>query len=127
MRNVLCLRVLRLFATALFVVYVGWNAWWLAHEQLPMSLMKGLTGLPAPTTGLTRSLLLLWRGEFGASLTFHPLAIPMMALFLGSLAWLAAGWIRHGPLRLPAWLYRPLLITLACAWVIKLLSPRQYW
>ena len=47
-----------------------------------------LTGLPAPTTGCTRSVLWLLQGNWRESLCWHPLSMPILGLFILSLGWL---------------------------------------
>lgn len=112
-------RALRVTAAALLVVYLGWQAVWLAQWRLPPALFLALTGWPAPTTGGTRAVASLVRGDWTASLRTNPLAIPMAALFGATL--LATAWnlARHRKLHLSqAWL-RAWLVLLALAWVVQ--------
>src|SRR5262249_38248063 len=63
-----------------------------ARRPIPFDLcvLHRLTGLPCPTCGLTRSVCLFARGEWGASLAMHPagwLAFSGLAI---ACLWLAA-------------------------------------
>ncbi|MBT3378130.1 MAG: DUF2752 domain-containing protein [Lentisphaerae bacterium] len=119
--------LLRPVAVALLCVYVAWNAFWLCHARLAPSLMVALTGLPAPTTGMTRSLRALVRGDLGSSLFWHPLAVPLLVLFGGSL--LQVGWClwRRHRLCLPEWVWRTWVVLLLLAWGTKFIVGRGSW
>jgi hypothetical protein len=47
---------------------------------MPPSLFLALTGRPCGTTGMTRSLLRLLRGDLAGSVALHPFAVPLLAL-----------------------------------------------
>lgn len=119
--------MLRATAIALAVVYVAWNALWLTRGQIPMSLMKALTGLPAPTTGMTRSGLALLDGRWLESLAWNPFTLPVVALCLFSAAWIGRRWLTRQPMLLPTWVARWWLATLAAAWIAKLIIGPRYW
>ena len=61
-----------------------------ARRPLPLDLcvLHRLTGLPCPTCGLSRSVCLFARGEWGASLVMHPAG----GLAFGALV-IAAAWL----------------------------------
>ncbi len=105
----------------LLAVYVLWNVFWLAQGRIPPSLLTGLTGLPAPTTGGTRSMLALARGDVLGSLYYHPFAVPIVGLLAITLVQV----IRRG--RAAGWVGRGWIILLALAWIAKLLSPPATW
>jgi len=103
--------------------YLMWNAAWLSRGTLPPSILSWFTRVPSPTTGGTRAMLAMWQGQIGVSFAWHPLALPIVALFvatLGRLAWLL---IRRRPVLLSrrwAWAWGALL---AVAWGVQLANP----
>jgi hypothetical protein len=109
------------------MAYCGWWTYWLCQGRLPMAPLKALTGLPAPTTGCTRSLLALWEGDVVTSLYYNAFAVPLMALFLASLGWLVVQGVRRRPLLIPQPFLYLWIGVLAVAWVTKLLSDPRYW
>jgi hypothetical protein len=118
---------LRVLAGTLFVVYCFWQIYWLGQGKLPPALFRAATGLPAPTTGGTRSLIQLYHGNWRASLCWNPMAVPLTLLFVLSLLWLAGQLTRRQRLRLPDLLARAWVIVLALAWVLKVCGDRAYW
>ena len=52
--------------------------------------LKILAGLPCPTCGLTRSLCHALRGEWAASLGYHPAGVLLAAALIGWMVWSAA-------------------------------------
>jgi Protein of unknown function (DUF2752) len=112
--------LLRVLTAALLVVYVGWQLFWLAQGRLPPALFLALTGLPAPTTGGTRSMRALFTGDWQAAVRYNPLALPMTLLFVASVAWLLTCGMTRGRWRLPRQFLVAWLALLAVAWVFKL-------
>ncbi len=110
---------LRVFAAALFVVYLWWNAYWLARGRMAPALFLGLTGIPAPTTGSSRSLLALADGDWRESLRQNALAVPLTAVFFYAIlrvVWCVA---RRRRVALPAWIAWSWLGLLAVAGIAK--------
>ena len=105
----------------LLAIYLVWNVYWLAQGRIPASLLTGLTGLPAPTTGGTRSMLALARGDLLGSLYYNPFALPIIGLTTVTLAQV----IRRG--RAAGWVGRGWIVLLAIAWITKLLRPTATW
>ena len=118
---------MRAFAIAISTIYVFWNAFWLAHLQVPTSLFAAFTGLPCPTTGGTRAVLALCDGRFLESLRYNALAVPIAALFLFSLGLVATRFRRGGKLRMPRWLFLGWVGLLALAWALKLATDPRFW
>ncbi len=73
------------FGLGMLACYLCWNVWFLAKGQVPPSMLRGLIGLPAPTTGGTRSFLALLQGHLTASLYYNPMTLPILALLLVTL------------------------------------------
>jgi hypothetical protein len=119
--------VLRTVAAAMLVVYVLWNLFWLAHARVPPSLCLGLTGLPGPTTGGTRSLWCLLRGDWRESLAFNAMTVPILGLLIFCVTCLAYQLVRRQRLRLPDWTLWAWLGVLGVAWVLKLVGSPAYW
>ncbi len=123
--TVLCFE--RSLACGLFIVYCLWNVYWLVQRRPPPSLFQALTGLPCPTTGLTRSLLCLAHGDFRQSLQWNALMAPILVLFALSLSWLARCLAARRPIRLHNSLLSVWAVLLAVAWACKLLGSASYW
>ncbi len=119
--------LLRCAAIATFIVYCLWWAYWLAHGQLPPALFRAVTGLPAPTTGMTRALLALREGQWRSSLAFNAMAIPIACLTGVTLACACVQAVRGRRIALPRGIVWTWVLLLAVAWVLKLVSARQYW
>ena len=119
--------LLRTTALAGLVVYVGWNAYWLAQARMPPSLCKALTGFPAPTTGGTRSLRELLAGNWLESLRCNAMTVPLCLLLLLSGGWLAVQGLSRRRLALPNWIAWTWLVVLATAWLLKLAGDPRYW
>ena len=120
-------RTLRCLAAGLFVVYLGWNVYWLTQGSVPPSLFKSLTGLPCPTTGGTRSIYALCNGQLRLSLNYNPMTLPIVALFLASAIWPAILWVRGKRPAISRWMVYCWLVVLASAWLAKMLGSPQYW
>jgi hypothetical protein len=118
---------LRVTATVMFIVYVCWNVYWLAHGQMAPSMLWGATGLPGPTTGLTRALLRLVAGDVSGFLAYDALAVPTILLFLWCIFWLMLLAVRRRALLLPRWMLPVWGGLLAVSWILKLCGDRQYW
>jgi hypothetical protein len=112
---------------AVFIVYCLWSAYWLVQGRLPPALFLGLTGWPAPTTGLTRSLLALGRGNWRTSLGYNAMTVPLVVLLFASLGWPAVQCARRQRVALPQWMVWAWLAVLAIAWALKLAGPPGYW
>jgi hypothetical protein len=52
-------------------------------------LIKEITNIPCPSCGTTRSLLLLWKGEFLAAMLMNPFGLLMAAMMFWTPIWLA--------------------------------------
>jgi len=120
-------RLIRAFGLAMVVVYLAWNVWWLSQYRLPPALSLGLLGIPAPTTGMTRSTIALWRGDFATSLVYNPATLILWLLIVVTPVVLTYRAFRIHAVSMPTWLVWSWGITLSMAWGIKLTSPTWTW
>ena len=118
---------LRTLAMLMLAAYVIWNAFWLSKAQIPPSLIKGLTGFPAPTTGGTRSLHCLCQGELVESLRYNAMAVPICVLLAISLGQVVRQGMKRQRLSMPNWTAWSWLVVLTVAWVLKLSGDPGYW
>jgi hypothetical protein len=106
---------------SLAALYVSWNVYWLAAGRVPPSMLTGLTGLPAPTTGGTRSVTALLDGDLPRSLYYNAMTIPILGLLTITVSQV----LLKG--RGDNWLVTAWVAVLSVAWVGKLLSPSVTW
>jgi len=111
----------------LFAAYMAWNVAWLASERIPPSLLRGLFGIPCPTTGCTRSLIFLFHGNLQASLLWNPFTVPILILLIDSSQILFLCALREMELVLPKWIGTAWWSILVLAWVSKFLIGPAYW
>lgn len=110
------------FVWGLFIFYLLWNVVWLLNGRPAPSMLLGLLGIPAPTTGMTRALVSLSEGDWRQSLLWNPLAVPLLLLFVTTLAW---SLLKPRP-RQREMLYTWLLL-LGVAWCFKWALGPAYW
>ena len=81
-------------ATQAAAIALGLLAARVANPDRPLPFdvcaLKILTGIPCPTCGLTRSLCHALRGEWAASLGYHPAGVLLAAALIGWMVWSAA-------------------------------------
>lgn len=119
--------LLRIVAVSMLTVYVGWNLYWLSQYRLAPSLFQGLTGLPSPTTGGTRSFLALVRGEVRESLLFNAMTVPLCLLLAATVIPLGGQLARKQKVALAPAMVVIWAAILPLAWVLKLLGDPHYW
>jgi len=117
----------RLLAIAMIPVYVGWNLYWLTQYRVAPSLFWAITGLPCPTTGCTRSLRALLRGEYLESLRYNALTIPICLLLAATLVQLGGQVVHKQKVALWPSLMVLWAAILPLALVLKLLGDSRYW
>jgi len=98
-----------------------------AEGQNTAVSFSGLTGLPCPTTGGTRSVHHLLSGHWEESLQHNPMSVPICLLMLFSLGYLTCQCLSRRRLALPNWTLHAWLALLAIAWILKLASDPKYW
>ena len=81
-------------ATQAAAIALGLLAARVANPDRPLPFdvcaLKILTGIPCPTCGLTRSLCHALRGEWAASLGYHPAGVLLAAALIGWMVWSSA-------------------------------------
>jgi hypothetical protein len=107
--------------------YLVWNAYWLAHGRLAPSIWTCATGLPCPSSGMTRSLMALLEDRFADFILYNTCTIPLLLLLAYSAYRLARCWKRKTDVVLPAFLGWLWLATILGAWLSKFLVGRAYW
>lgn len=85
-----------IIATAAALFYIGWNAHWLSQWRLPPSIAKEIFGVPAPTTGMTRSVRSLMQGDWLESLLWNPMTLPFLCILMITLGLWAKAWREEG-------------------------------
>lgn len=118
---------LRTLAVAGSVVYLSWQAGWLLHTGRPAPTLLVAVDLPAPTTGISRSLLALGAGDLERSWFFHPLSVPLLLVFLyaiGRTLWQLARRERLDLGRFGTW---ALFSLLGVSWIVKFWTGPQTW
>jgi hypothetical protein len=110
-----------------FVCYVSWNVWWIAHCMVPPSMLIGLLGIPAPTTGMTRSVIAFSQGNWSAGFLWNPMTVPFLLMLAWTIAELMRNRFNHGPLMLSrqcAWSWFGVLLA---GWIAKLVIGPDWW
>jgi len=118
---------LRRIAAVSFVGYCMWNAFWLSKGHLPPSIWSYFTGLPCPSSGVSRSLGALLSWDFSNFLCYNPFSVPFLALTIVSLICMMRNWRTHRRLRIPTFVGRLWLVVLVGAWVAKFIMGNEYW
>ena len=106
------------------VVAVATNG---SRDIYRLALWQDLTGLPSPSTGMTRSFVAYSRGEYGRGFLFSPAAPLIVLAFCAVASGCALGLLRGKPYRMPRWLVYALLVSLVLNWGLKFLLPHSYW
>lgn len=120
-------RVLRHVALGAALLYLVWNIVFLSRGRIPPSILTGPTGIPSPTTGGTRAIRFLSQGDIEQSLQAHPLAVPIVLLYVGSLLALIVNFYRQRRIYLAKGWLIAWLILLGISWIAKLLGPTEFW
>ena len=117
----------KVVALIAFGGYVAWNAAWLLCGHIPPSIFAYYTGLPCPTTGMTRSLLSLREGDWRSFFLFNPLTSVYLALTGISAVALVKRRLQGEGWVLPAFLAWSWLFALAVGWFLKVAIGKKYW
>ena len=112
----------------------GWIGYHLLHTEsqeagATFCLFKNVTGIPCPSCGVTRSVLLLIQGEVMQAMLTNPLGILAMILLLTIPCWILLDVIRNKTsllvvytrseemIRQQKLLYIPLIALIAINWI----------
>lgn len=121
------LRFPGVLGTVAFAFYLAWNIRWLAAGAVPPSILLGVFGIPAPTTGMTRSTLAFLRGDWTAAFLWNPFTLPFCGILWWTLLEVGARWIRKQRLLLSKPLVLAWVIMLVAAWITKLAMGPTWW
>jgi hypothetical protein len=119
--------IARSVALGLFGFYLLWNALSIASGRVPVSILKGLTGLPCPTTGGIRSTLALLHGQWMEALLWNPFAPVYAGILALSAITLGARVYRREQMVLSPLLARVWILSLVAGWVAKFAIGPKYW
>jgi hypothetical protein len=109
---------------------VSYGTWWLyflAQGRFPPAPLRAITGLPAPSTGCTRSLEALLQGHLLDSFRWNPFSVPILLLLIVSVSWIGVQALRGRTLRLPNGFLGLWAALLLSAWIAKFILGPQYW
>lgn len=112
----------------------GWIGYHLLHTESHQAasticLFKSVTGIPCPSCGITRSVLLLLQGDIMQALLINPLGILAMALLLIIPIWILLDLVRNKTsmlfvytqseelIRKQKLIYIPLITLIAINWI----------
>ena len=107
--------------------YALWNLIFIVQGEIPPSLFKYVTKLPCPTSGGTRSLLHLLRGDIRESLLYNPFTIVYIALIMLSVFFIIRNLIFRKKFLMPSWMLFAWLGLLGVSWIVKFILPAEYW
>lgn len=95
--------------------------------MIPPSILKGVFGIPAPTTGMTRSTLAFLDGDWVTAFLWNPFTLPFCLLLFCTALEIAWKAVRKQRLVLS----KPLVIAwptiLLAAWITKGAMGAQWW
>ncbi len=116
-----------ILGTVGFALYLAWNIRWLAVGMIPPSILLGVFGIPAPTTGMTRSTMAFLEGNWSTAFLWNPFTLPFYAVLI----WTALEIARKSVRKRRLVLSKPLIFAwggmLLAAWITKLAMGPQWW
>ncbi|MCF7854425.1 MAG: DUF2752 domain-containing protein [Candidatus Pacebacteria bacterium] len=117
----------KVLALSSLAFYLGWNAYWLGNARVPPSIMLGVFGVPAPTTGMTRSWVALLKGKTLLSLLWNPFSVPVAGLFACSLSVLVRNILLRQNHSLHPRIAIAWIVLLGASWIVKLVLGAAWW
>jgi hypothetical protein len=127
LRKKLLNKLPRVIGWSLFILWILWNIYWFSQRQLAPSVLIYYLGVPAPSTGMTRSLMALMAGDWWASLCWNAFTVPLLLVFVLSMGCLLKCLINRRMLLLPTWLGFSWLVVLVLAQISKWLLGPEWW
>ena len=118
---------IKTIALITFAGYIVWNAAWLFHGQIPPSIFSYCTGLPCPTTGMTRSIICLCRGNALNFFLFNPFTLVYLALTGGSFLLMLNRCIQRKDIAIPGFIAWAWMVALEMGWFTKIAIGNRYW
>jgi Protein of unknown function (DUF2752) len=61
----------------------------LSNNDKSICLIKHVTGLPCPSCGVTRSIILFVKGDFKDAMFYNPLGIILLSIMISAPVWIA--------------------------------------
>ena len=116
-----------IFGTVAFLGYVIWNVRWIAQSTIPPSILIGVCGVPAPTTGMTRSVRAFVEGNWSHGFLWNPMTIPFCALLLWTLVEIACKLSSRDRLVISKLCAKCWFGGLLVAWIAKFSLGAQWW
>lgn len=117
----------RPIALGMFGFYLLWNALWIASGKVPVSILTGLTGIPCPTTGCTRSIIALFHAQWLQAFLWNTFTLVYVILLAYSGSVLATQFVRRKRLVLKPFVAHLWMVSLAAGWVVKIILGPKYW
>jgi hypothetical protein len=110
-----------------FALYLAWNIRWLTAGMIPPSILLGVFGIPAPTTGMIRSTMAFLHGDWNSAFLWNPFTLPFYFVLAWTALEISLRFLRKQRLVIS----KPLTITwpamLLAAWIAKFAIGPQWW
>ena len=113
-------KCLMFIAFGTFFIYIIWNLYWFTQGRLAPSMLLGFTGIPAPTTGMTRSFMALLSLDIQLSLSYNPFTLITIALIIRSSIIFINRYLLGKNQSLSYFMQWSWIITLSASWLYQL-------
>jgi hypothetical protein len=67
----------------------------LSNDDKSICLIKQVTGLPCPSCGATRSIILLVKGDYKDAMFYNPIGIILLIIMISAPVWIAVDYFRN--------------------------------
>lgn len=109
------------------VVYFIHNLVFIMGGRVPPALLTHYAGIPAPTTGGTRSFMLLVKGDIAQSFLYNSMTVPYLGLMGVSALFICHNFFAHGKWRIPHGLFLAWVVALLLGRIAKFVIGPAYW